>query len=46
MFVLFPTFEHASYSSHVRSMDHSVVIQLAKHFPAATKPGEKVEEVI
>jgi len=46
MFVGFPTLEHASYSSHVRSMDHSVVMQLVKHFTETTKQGEKVEEGI
>ena len=46
MFVGFPTLKHATYSSHVRSMDHSVVLQLAKHFPETTKQGEKVEEGI
>jgi len=46
MFVGFPTLEHASYSSHVRSMDQSVVMQLAKHFPETTKQVKKVEEGI
>jgi len=46
MFVGFPTLENASYISHVRSMDHSVVMLLAKHFPERTKQVEKVDEVI
>jgi hypothetical protein len=46
MFVGFLTLEHASYRSLVRSMDHSVVMQLAKHFPEMTKQGEKVKEGI
>ena len=46
MFVGFPSLEHTSYSSHARSMDHSIVMQLAKHFPETTKEAEKVEEGI
>jgi hypothetical protein len=30
--------------AHVRSMDHSVVMPFAKHFPERTKQVEKVEE--
>jgi hypothetical protein len=30
--------------AHVRSMDHSVGMPFAKHFPESTKQVEKVEE--
>jgi hypothetical protein len=32
--------------AHVRSMDHSVGMPFAKHFPESTKQVEKVEEGI
>jgi hypothetical protein len=32
--------------ARVRSMDYSVVMPFAKHFPERTKQVEKVEEVI
>jgi hypothetical protein len=32
--------------AHVRSMDHSVVMPFAKHFPERKKRVEKVEEGI
>jgi hypothetical protein len=42
MFVGFPTLEHATYSCP--SMDHSVVMPFAKHFPERMNQVEKVEE--
>jgi hypothetical protein len=44
MFVGFPTLEHIV--AHARSMDHSVVMPFAKHFPERTKQVDKVEEGI
>jgi len=48
-FVGFRTLEHATYSAHVRSMDHSVVMPFAKHFQERTKQVEediyKVEDI-
>jgi hypothetical protein len=32
--------------AHVKSMDHSVFMQFAKHIPERTKQVEKVEEGI
>jgi len=32
--------------AHARSMDHSVVMPFAKHFPERTKQVDKVEEDI
>jgi len=44
MFVGFPTLENATYSCPRESMDHSVVMPFAKHFPERTKQVEKVKE--
>jgi hypothetical protein len=46
MFVGFQTPSMQHIVAHVRSMDHSVVIPFAKHFPERTKQVEKVEEGI
>ena len=46
MFVGFPTSSMQYIVVHVRSMDRSVVMPFAKHFPERTKQVDKVEEGI